>query len=706
MVAAVLSACAKKPETLTERAVAAMKQATAYMMDSVSVHGGFVWNYLPDFSRRWGEMEAKPSMIWMQAPSTPGVGEALLNAYRTTGDEFFYEAAKKVAQAVMDAQYDCGGWNYCFDYEGEKALEQWYKTVGYSGWRLEEFQHYYGNATFDDSATTDAAKFLLHLYNEKHDMDVKPALDKAINFLLESQYPIGGWPQRYPIMTDRPDDYTPYITINDDVLEQCIDFLTQCRQSLAREDLTGPINRAMHLIPKLQYKAPLAGWSDQYTPDDLMPAHARTYEPRAVCPRTTAGIVRTLMDYYRRTGDKSYIEGIPRAIDFIESTALSKEQIEKFGRPGRDPEAILVPTFVDPDTGKPLFVHREGSNVYNGRYYTDQDPAGTIAHYGSASWVNTKALRAEYEALPAEHENGRGRRPAFGEVGPRSLEEMAESAIAALDGHGRWLSPLRTISNPYKPGASTEPSHVKTYISTNVGDEYDTSPYQNRGDELCISTAEFIRNMNILCSYINSTKPKEAATWTTASHPYILEILGDPSEIKVKGGKAFEFNGNDGLYIKGMPLAGLESFTVEAIIKPYSNGPKEQRYMHMGSYDNERITMETRINPDGTWYADCFLRLSPFKSKTLIDPSKTHPADRWYNVTFTVGPEGIASYVDGVLECSDDIPYKPVINSGITSLGVRQNKVGWYTGAIYKVRVSPGILKPEEFLKDQDKLNK
>ena len=139
--AAVLSACAKKPETLTDRAVAAMKQATAYMMDSVSVNGGFVWNYLPDFSRRWGEMEAKPSMIWMQSPSTPGVGEALLNAYRTTGDEFFYDAAKKVARAVMDAQYDCGGWNYCFDYEGEEALKEWYRTVGYSGWALLRERH-------------------------------------------------------------------------------------------------------------------------------------------------------------------------------------------------------------------------------------------------------------------------------------------------------------------------------------------------------------------------------------------------------------------------------------------------------------------------------------------------------------------------------------------------------------------------------------
>ena len=35
-----------------------MKSSTMFMMDSVSNQGGFVWNYLPDRSRLWGEMEA------------------------------------------------------------------------------------------------------------------------------------------------------------------------------------------------------------------------------------------------------------------------------------------------------------------------------------------------------------------------------------------------------------------------------------------------------------------------------------------------------------------------------------------------------------------------------------------------------------------------------------------------------------------------
>lgn len=64
-------------------------------------------------------------------------------------------------------QLECGGWNYVFDFAGENSLKSWYDTVGKNGWRLEEFQHYYGNATYDDAGTMEAAKFLLRMYVEK-----------------------------------------------------------------------------------------------------------------------------------------------------------------------------------------------------------------------------------------------------------------------------------------------------------------------------------------------------------------------------------------------------------------------------------------------------------------------------------------------------------------------------------------------------------
>ena len=91
---------AAKPKSLEEQALDAMKSATHYMMDVVSYRGGFVWNYLPDFSRQWGEMEAKRTMVWTQS-GTPEVGQLLLDAYHATGDEYYYQAAEQVARALI-----------------------------------------------------------------------------------------------------------------------------------------------------------------------------------------------------------------------------------------------------------------------------------------------------------------------------------------------------------------------------------------------------------------------------------------------------------------------------------------------------------------------------------------------------------------------------------------------------------------------------
>jgi hypothetical protein len=52
-----------------------MKRATTFMVERVSYRGGYVWSYLPDMSRRWGEMEAYATMIWVQPPGTATVGQ-------------------------------------------------------------------------------------------------------------------------------------------------------------------------------------------------------------------------------------------------------------------------------------------------------------------------------------------------------------------------------------------------------------------------------------------------------------------------------------------------------------------------------------------------------------------------------------------------------------------------------------------------------
>ena len=40
-----------------------MLKATRFMVEKASTNGGYVWYYLPDLRRQWGEMEAYKTMI-------------------------------------------------------------------------------------------------------------------------------------------------------------------------------------------------------------------------------------------------------------------------------------------------------------------------------------------------------------------------------------------------------------------------------------------------------------------------------------------------------------------------------------------------------------------------------------------------------------------------------------------------------------------
>lgn len=510
---------AQTRKKLDEQVLKTMKTATQFMMDKVSYKGGFVWNYLPDMSRSWGEMEAKRTMVWVQPPGTPSVGHLLLDVYHATGDEYYYDAAKKVANALIWGQLECGGWNYVFDFAGENSLKEWYDTVGKNGWRLEEFQHYYGNATYDDAGTMEAAKFLLRMYVENNDPTFRPALEKCIRFVLESQYPVGGWPQRYPLMYDHPfqgkADYSSFITLNDDVIPDATEFLIQCYQSMGLQGIKEPIMRAMYLMISLQQGEPYAGWADQYAVDDLKPAHARSYEPRSVNTGTTVRLIHLMLDYYKLTADTRFLSGIPAAIRFLESMKLPESEVKKWKRQSTNPEEILVPRFIDPDDGKPLYVHRKGTNVKNGMYYINQELENTIAHYSSATFVNPSELRRQYEEvknlpvseltkessllqdhlvpLPKYYTRLRGQN--------NVSESVAQELVNSLTKEGCWLTPLKSTSNPYKPYTVSGASDETKYVSTFVGDEHDTSPYPCTTGEMCISMKDYIDNMMKLVRY-------------------------------------------------------------------------------------------------------------------------------------------------------------------------------------------------------------
>lgn len=520
-------ASAQAPASTADRlsTLAAMKRATSFMLDEVAYKGGYVWSYLPDFSRRWGELEANKTMIWIQPPGTGTVGHLFLDAYHATGDEFYYRAAQTAADTLMEAQKPEGGWNYNFDFAGDRSHQQWYDTYGANAWRMEEFQHNWRNSTFDDAGTSEAMQFLLRIYLEKRDRRYKPALDKAINLVLQSQYPVGGWPQRYP---PRPEftkkghpDYTGYITFNDDVAGENIKFLVMVRQTLGpNRRIDDAIARAMNSFVVLQQPQPQPAWGLQHSLDGK-PAAARSYEPEAFATHTTAANLGQLMTFYELTGDPKFLRRIPEALDWLEKVKLPTP------RNGRS-----HPTFIEIGTNQPLFVHRRGSNVVNGEYYVDRNPEKTLAHYSSFRQVNIDAMRRRYEKLKATPPAQVSRNSPLKLTGvplpryfanedistsdlnsnrgtsTRSADAGAKAAalIGSLNAQGYWPTPLVSTSNPYRgPGPRTPTPG--DYSTTYVGDAWDTSPYPTDKPVIGISTGTYIQNMGELIRHLDAMGP-------------------------------------------------------------------------------------------------------------------------------------------------------------------------------------------------------
>ncbi|MBX3560872.1 MAG: hypothetical protein KF780_03570 [Sphingomonas sp.] len=482
---------------------ATMRRATQYMVEHVADRGGYVWTYLPDGSRRWGEMEAGPDMIWVQAPGTATMGHLFLDAWHATGDDYYYEAAARAADALIAGQHSSGGWNYFIHFGGAEGARRWYETVGANGWRLEEFQHYSDNATFDDAGTAETMQLLLRLHLAGRDDRFRAPLDRAIGFVLDSQYPNGGWPQRFPYDPGYP-EYQGYITFNDDVAKENIGFLIMAGRALGDARLIAAARRGMEAFLITQLPAPQAGWALQYTLD-LQPAGARSYEPLALVTHTTAANVEQLMHFYRLTGETRFLDAVPAALDWLASVRLPDDV---------GPPARRFPTFVEIGTNRPIYVHRRGSNVVNGAYYADHEPAAPIAHYSQFRPIDLDRLRRDYDALRAMSPEAATRGSPLREdarvprlfilAGIAAGSDFTGAArldlagiVAALNEEGWWPTPLATTSHPSSGPGPAEPA-PGDHRETHVGDASDTSPYPDSEPATGISTATYIASMTRL----------------------------------------------------------------------------------------------------------------------------------------------------------------------------------------------------------------
>ncbi|MBC8024791.1 MAG: LamG domain-containing protein [Steroidobacteraceae bacterium] len=201
-----------------------------------------------------------------------------------------------------------------------------------------------------------------------------------------------------------------------------------------------------------------------------------------------------------------------------------------------------------------------------------------------------------------------------------------------------------------------------------------------------------------------SAPDRESTVWTLRD---VAKVAGQPTEVvgapTVAGSGAdtgFVFDGKaDGVFVPVNPIEGWSAFTIEVRFKPDGTGGEEQRFLHIEDGLKRRVLLETRVTPDKQWAFDTFLFQDAEHKLTLLDRKLLHPTDRWYWVALVYDGRKMSHYIDGVLELEGEVAFAPMA-AGRTSIGVRQNRVSWFKGAISESRFTPAALPPARLRKE------
>jgi len=426
----VSSAASAEPAS-SEEAAAALKKAVTFFREKVSVEGTYVWRYSVDLTQCEGEAKATRTTAWVQSPGTPAVGEALLAAYERTKEPYLLGAAVAAAHGLVKGQLASGGWDYRIEFDAADRQRYAYRVDGAPPERARNV------TTLDDDNTQSALRFLMHIdrTHDENDAQIHEAALFALEGLLKAQYPNGAWPQRFsapprpedfPVLkANYPDDwprtwpnvnYASYYTLNDNALATTISTLFEAAEIYRDQRLADAARRGGDFLILAQMPDPQPAWAQQYNAQ-MQPAWARKFEPPSVTGGESQGAIRILMDVYRQTGDKKYLEPIPRALDYLEKSALASGRLARF---------------YELKTNRPLYFTKQYELVY-----TDDD---LPTHYAFITSNGLDRIRADYEKLLATDPAKLipSRKPAKYELSD-SLAQSARQAIDALDSRGAWV---------------------------------------------------------------------------------------------------------------------------------------------------------------------------------------------------------------------------------------------------------------------------
>ena len=256
--------------------------------------------------------------------------------------------------------------------------------------------------TLDNGATTSEMRFLAKVAEQAPGPEgdaYRASITKGVEYLLNAQYPNGGWPQNWPV----EGGFHDAVTFNDNAVAEAAMLLEDVVENqngfgFLSEDYEANADHAVRravaviLAAQVLVDGRLTAWPQQVDPLTLSPSSARNYEPQSIASGETTDVVLFLM---RQPGPSPEIKTAVRAaIAWLESKRLYDHSFEMTGdgrklieREGAGP---LWSRNYDLVTGLPIFGDK------NQMIYDDVNEISIGRRNGYSWWIDSpqKALDA------------------------------------------------------------------------------------------------------------------------------------------------------------------------------------------------------------------------------------------------------------------------------------------------------------------------
>lgn len=242
------------------------------------------------------------------------------------------------------------------------------------------------NTTFDNGSTYNQIAALSNVYSVTKVDKYRIGAVKGLNFILQSQYKNGGWPQYYPLESN----YSRCITYNDGAMKGIMELLKGIHEdkpeyTFIENSLRGKLEKAylagLDCILKTQINdagKPTA-WCQQYDEVSLKPSWARKFEPPSICNKESADLVLFLMSIDHP--NKEIMTAVQNAVTWFKKSKIYNIRVktipaERTVTPFRvsvSDKIIVNDTTAPPiwarfyelKTHRPIFCNRDSKVVYS-----------------------------------------------------------------------------------------------------------------------------------------------------------------------------------------------------------------------------------------------------------------------------------------------------------------------------------------------------